>query len=90
MVQIQKNLKVKCVATGEYFPKNITKGEWYNVIGIISREYKAKKNDKDEIRTMIKFLVINDKMKLQRITADNCEVIDTNEELAEGKKDNKK
>ena len=79
MVQILKRLKVKCVAEKKYFPKEITKGEWYYVVGIVSRDYTVVKEDKQEARTMIKFLVINDKMKLQKIAAENCEVINIEE-----------
>ena len=83
MVQISKRLKVKCIAEGSYFPVEITKGEWYHVVGIVARDYTIVKGDKQETRTMIKFLVLNDKMKLQQIAADNCEVLNIEEKDSE-------
>jgi len=80
MVQLTKELKIKCVAEPDYFPKEISKGEWYDVVGIVSTEYNKTislddGSKRNETVTVIKFLVINDKVKLQQISSKNCDVI---------------
>ena len=81
-VQLSRNLKVKCVHAGNFFPENITKEEWYNVVGVNSWQYTKTDNDGNKkTETVIKFLVINDKMKLQSLASYNCEVLDISEQI---------
>lgn len=76
-VKLSRDIKVKCVAPDKYYPENITKGEWYNVIAVDSWNYKGKDRDGNEkTMTTCKVMVINDKLKVSSIALHNCEVVD--------------
>ena len=71
MVTIFKDIviKVKSDIDKEYRPLNIVYTEWYEVFGVNSWTYK---DDKGHIQTVIKFLIVNDKMELSSIAYHNC------------------
>lgn len=77
MVQFIRALKVKCVASAEYFPKNISPTEWYDVIGFETFNTKTndQSSDKPKWRLVINFIVINDLMGITKIAAHNCQVV---------------
>lgn len=79
-VIIKSELKVKCVATGEWIPKHITLKQWYPVVGINSWQYKD--ND-GKVRTVIKFIVINDVLQLTQMAEFNCQVLGIQDEEKE-------
>lgn len=87
MVQILKPLviKVKDDTDKKYIPKDITTKEWYEVIGINTWTYKDQKEDrKEEMVTVIKYLVINDRLELTQISSRNCQVCIKGEKNREG------
>lgn len=77
-VNILKNIKVQCVHPDKFYPVNITKGEWYNVIGVNSWNYVKEDKEKGTKKTdtTIKFLIINDEMKVTSVAMHNCKVVD--------------
>ena len=74
MVQMSARLQVECTASDEYFPKNLTRNQKYNVVGTMYFNYVKDTDGRPETKHVIKFLVVNDADKLQQITADNCKV----------------
>jgi len=79
MIQILEDLEIVCVAPDDHFPKNITKESSYPVVGVSSHEIRvddAGKMDPQgkKVKSVIKFLVINDDNKLQQIADFNCYV----------------
>lgn len=83
-IQLLASIKVQCIHSEKYFPKNITKGQWYNVVGVNSWGYwKEDKDDqtKKKYETVIKYLIINDEMKMIAVAAHNCNVINLDEKI---------
>ena len=74
MVQFMAKLQIECTAGNDYFPKNLTRGQKYNVIGVLHFDYQTDKNGKRETRNVIKFLVVNDREELQQVDSQNCKV----------------
>jgi len=83
MVQFIKPLKIKCIATAEWFPKNISPTEWYNVVGFETFNTKGedRKDEKAKWRLVINFIVINDIMQISKIAAHNCQIVEKDEDI---------
>jgi hypothetical protein len=88
-VQLLKDIKVQCVHPDKYFPENIQKGEWYDVIGVNSHNYFKEKEGKKTTETSIKFLLVNDIMKITSVAMHNCLVVDKEKEIKKSPKKKK-
>lgn len=80
MVHITEKLKVKIKrdVDEKYRPANMTSQDWYEVVGYVSREYTkqstTENETKTEYHTIIKFLVINDKLEISQVSSKNVQV----------------
>lgn len=72
-LRITKDLKVKCIAVKKWLPEHINPKEWYLVIGVNSWQYK---DSEGKVRSVLKFIVINDVLQITQIAEFNCQVLD--------------
>lgn len=84
--QLLKDIKVQCVHPDKYYPKNITKKAWYEVVGVNSWNYNVVKDDKQKTESVIKLLIINDENKISQVDINNCHIVDVEKARRESKK----